>query len=94
MPRIIAHLQIDNFDQWINVFKKHASARKQAGFTKSRVFQDDANAHKVTVQLDCDDLVCARKFMESENLHQEMKKSGVLMKPEIHYLNNGETMED
>ena len=86
---LITHT-VRDYAKWKPVFDQHGTTRKSAGCRSAQVFQDAQDPNKVTVLMEWDSANNARKFTESTDLRQIMEKAGVVGKPEVRFLGNGE----
>ena len=88
MPWVLIRSKVKDFAVWKPVFDENSAARKAAGSKGGYLFQTDGDPNEVTVFLQVESLVEARKFAASDDLRQAMERAGVVGPPEILYLND------
>jgi heme-degrading monooxygenase HmoA len=86
MAFILVSYKIENYKRWKNTFNDAFEMRRQFGEKSYRAFQRSENPKKMVVLLEWDSLASARRFTKSKELHQCMKKAGVVGKPDIIFL--------
>ena len=78
--------KVRDFSEWKRGYDAHLPERKEAGLAEKRLFHDAKDPNEVIVLFEARDLDRAKSFADSANLKDTMKKSGVVDKPEIHFL--------
>ncbi len=86
MVHLLIQHQVKDYSKWKPLFDQHGSTRKASGSQGAHVFRSVDDPNKITVLLAWDDIEHARKFSQSDNLHQVMEQAGVIGKPTVHFL--------
>lgn len=86
MVHVLVHHKVADYGRWKEAFDSHLSTRKRAGETGCHVFHNLDNPRDIYVLLDWETVDEARKFINSSELQETMKKSGVQGLPEVQYL--------
>ena len=86
MVHVLVRHKVADYSRWKEAFDSHLTTRKRAGETGCHVFHGVDDAREVVVLLDWQTIEEARKFMNSDELHQRMKEAGVQGAPEVQYL--------
>jgi hypothetical protein len=86
MNYLVVHHRVRNFEQWKPVYEAHLPVREKAGVKELRLWHSVDDPNDVTLLFEASDLPKAKAFVESTDLQETMKKSGVIGEPEISYL--------
>lgn len=86
MAFILVRYKIEDYKRWKNTFNDAFEMRKQFGEKSYRAFQRPDNPREMVILQEWFSLASARKFTRSKELHQCMKKAGVVGKPDIIFL--------
>ena len=86
MVHVIVRHKVADFNKWKQAFDTHLNRRMAAGETGFRVFHAVEDPRDVTLLLDWEGLESARRFMNSEDLHQAMQQAGVVGSPDVNYV--------
>ena len=78
--------KVADFTSWKVVYDSHAGARAQAGLTEKKLVRELDQPNNVFILFELEDVAKARAFLGSADLHETMKHSGVIDKPDLHYL--------
>jgi heme-degrading monooxygenase HmoA len=83
MATMIAKLRVANFERWKEDFESMTALRRGSGWIEHRVVRDATDPNIVTVISRVEDLDSAKRYGQSNELREAMKRSGVLGPPEI-----------
>ena len=88
MPYALSILKVEDYAKWKSAFdSEDAIALRKAGEMKSyQLFQTEDDPNTVVLLTEFDNLDKARKFMQSEELQEAMKQSGVVSTLGTYYL--------
>ncbi len=93
MPYSLARLKVEDYAKWKPVFDRLSAARKASGGAKrGTLFRDADNPNDITILIEWDHLENAHKFIESEDVKEAIKKSGVT-KIDFYFLNEVEPVK-
>ncbi len=76
-------LKVKDFDKWKKMFVDHKDERKEAGSKGAKIFTNPQDKNEITVLMEVDNLEKFKKFMDSPDLKEKMKDSGMIGPPEI-----------
>lgn len=80
--------KVADFGKWKGDFDGHQKARAEAGLELEHVFRAEGDANDVTILFRILDPAKAKAFMESDDLKEKMRDSGVISKPDIRMLHD------
>ena len=83
MPYVVAKFKVNDYVQWRQHFDMGASMRKANGLISEHVFKNEGNPNEVALVFEWQDLEKAKQLMQSPELKERMKESGVEGQPEI-----------
>lgn len=83
---MMARIDVKDFENWKEGYDAHRHARDAAGLSEKYLLQDVDNPNKVTLLFEAEDFSRAEEFSNSDDLIQEMEKSGVIGEPEMSFL--------
>jgi antibiotic biosynthesis monooxygenase (ABM) superfamily enzyme len=86
MPFSLIKVNYKDYDEWKDVFNKAADERKGASAKGWRVFTTMGNRNEAWILMEIDDLAKFKAFMESPELQEKMKESGITGPPERYIL--------
>lgn len=86
MVHVMVRHKVADYARWKEAFDSHLTNRKRAGETGCHVFHSVEDPHEIFLLLDWQTVDEARKFMNSDDLHQRMKDAGVQGTPDVQYL--------
>ncbi|HEY3421452.1 MAG TPA: hypothetical protein VGK23_12950 [Methanomassiliicoccales archaeon] len=89
MIHAIVRQNVKDFDAWKKVFDEDAGNRKTGSSKGGHLFRALDDPNNVFLLLEYEDLDKAKKFMNSDELKEAMKKAGVVGKPDIYLLDEG-----
>jgi len=85
-PYLMIHIHIGDFSKWKAVYDGHIEARKQAGMKELHVLRNMENPNEITVLFELEDLEKAKAFLDSDDLREKIKESGVVGEPKFEFL--------
>lgn len=83
---MLTRANVKDFADWKAGYDAHKHARDAAGLTEKYLLQETDDPNKITLLFEAEDLQRAEEFSNSEDLIEEMEKSGVVGKPEVYFL--------
>jgi hypothetical protein len=83
---LLVHAEVRDYSEWKPAYDAHLPKRNEADLVERHVLHSAANPNDVFILFEARDLERAKSFMESSDLREAMQKSGVLGKPEFHFL--------
>jgi hypothetical protein len=83
---VIARSRVQEYAKWKTAYDVHKSSRTAAGVSEKHLFQDLDDPNMVTLIFEVEDLKRAEGFFTSDDLREAMQKSGVVGKPDIHFV--------
>jgi heme-degrading monooxygenase HmoA len=86
MPYLLIRHKVEDYAKWKPFFDEHGTTRKTEGSKGGYVFRNADDRNEIVILLEVDDLESTRQFVESEDLREAMKQSGVTDKPDVYYL--------
>jgi len=86
MAFILVRQNVENYKKWKNTFNDAFEMRKEFGEKNNRVFRSSDKPNELFILLEWVSLPSARRFAKSKELHNCMKKAGVVGKPDILFL--------
>lgn len=86
MVHLLVRHTIADYRTWRSVFDASLDFRHQGGEQSCRIFRDTEKDGEITLMLEWDSTERAQRFMNSPELKEKMKESGVLGAPKIHFL--------
>lgn len=93
MTYIIVRHKVKDYRKWKQAVHDHREMRKTSGEKSFRVFRSVEEPNNVTVLCEWESLAKARKFIQSEELREAMKKAGVKGKPQVYFFNQAESLD-
>ncbi len=92
MVHVLVRHKVADYNRWKETFDSHLTARKRAGETGCHLFHNLEDPRDVFLLSDWQSAEEARKFMNSDELRDAMKKAGVVGTPEIQYLEDARSV--
>ncbi|KKL24740.1 hypothetical protein LCGC14_2412290 [marine sediment metagenome] len=77
MPFSIVKVIYEDYEKWKNAFDQFAEERKKASAKGWRVFTTMGNRNEAWILMEIDDPPKFKAFMESPELQERMKASGI-----------------
>jgi heme-degrading monooxygenase HmoA len=87
MQKVLARLNVEDFDNWKLAYESHESVREQYGCKGTDIFRKDQDSKEVVLIQVWDSLDSYSSFTKESNLKEIQKNSGVSPK-EILVLNS------
>jgi heme-degrading monooxygenase HmoA len=88
MPYILVRHKVEDYAKWRPAYDEHGAARQASGCKGTHVFRNAEDPNEIVMLLEWDDLENARQLIQSENLREAMKRSGVADQPDIYFLDD------
>jgi heme-degrading monooxygenase HmoA len=92
MIHVMIRHKVAEYTRWKEAFDAHHTARKHAGETGCRLYQNVEDPREVIIFSDWDSLEQARTFMTSEEVRKTMQQAGVVGAPEIQFVEAARTL--
>jgi len=86
MGYLLIRHKVEDYARWKAAYDEHEAARKAGGSQGERLFRSAGDPNEVVALLEWDELGKARRFAESDDLRQVMRRAGVAERPELHFL--------
>lgn len=86
MPDVLIRHKVADYTTWKPLFDEHSDTRRANGCQGGRLFRNAADPHEVLILLAWDDLDRARLFAMSDDLHEQMRRGGVVDQPDVWFL--------
>lgn len=90
MTVLVIRHRVQDYERWKAVFDEDAGVRQAHGSRRERIFHDVADADEVLVYLEWDDAERAQLFARSGALRDAMVYSGVVDRPDVWILKEGD----
>jgi len=85
---VLVRSKVENFDTWKKAFDGHSAARDEVGLKVLHLLRTENEAGETTLLFSVKDLAKAKAFLSSPDLREAMQKSGVIGRPDIHFLHD------
>jgi quinol monooxygenase YgiN len=82
MVYLLVHHRIEDYKSWRPFFDEHEGMRKKNGAVSAKVFQKADDPQDISILFEWDSEANARRFVESTDLREVMKRAGVIGMPE------------
>jgi heme-degrading monooxygenase HmoA len=86
MPDLLIRHKVADYATWKPRFDEHRAIRRANGCQGGRLFRNAADPDEVLILLAWDDLDRARLFAMSDDLHELMRRAGVVDQPDVWFL--------
>ena len=86
--------KVKDFHKWKSLFDEHNVVRKAMGSLGGQIFKSIQNPNDITIIMKWDNIENAHKFMNLPDLKETMEKAGVMEKPEVHFLDEVDMVEN
>ncbi len=83
MATMFVRHTVKDFQAWKKVYDGFGPTQKAFSVVAEAVYQADGNPNDITVTHDFANIAAARKFADSDELHQAMESAGVVGAPTI-----------
>ena len=88
MPYVLIRHKVEDYAKFRTGYNEHGSTRKAGGCKGTHVFRNAENPNEIVILLEWDELENARQLIQSEDLREEMKRSGLADQPDIYFLDD------
>ena len=92
MPYVIIRHKVANYAKWKRAVRAFKKFRKTSGETSFHVLRSDKNPNDLNVCCGWDTVARLKKFINSAELRDAMKKGGVAEKPGISFFSKKEDL--
>ena len=79
-----------DYEQWKSAFDAHCVTRQANGSRGGQLFRSADDPNELILLLEWDVMEKARQFAQSEDLRAVMQQAGVVERPTIYFLKDGE----
>jgi len=93
MAHLVIRHKVTDFAKWKPLFDAHADARRKAGSRGGKLYRSADNPNETVIVLEWDSVANARKFTQSSDLQETMKRAGVADQPTLFFLDDGEPVK-
>ena len=93
MTYVMVRHKVKDYRKWKQAVQNHADMRKSSGERSFRLFRSAEDPNNVTVLCEWENMAKARKFINSGELREAMRRAGVIGKPQIHFFNQSESLD-
>jgi quinol monooxygenase YgiN len=90
MIQLLVRHTVKDFNEWKKVFDTHEGTRKAAGSRGGQLFRSLDFPNELVLLMAWDTVDNARAFVQSDDLRKTMEIAGVVGRPDIHFLGEGE----
>jgi len=90
MPYLLVRHKVTDYEKWKSAFDAHSLTRQASGSRGGWLFRNATDPDELIVLLEWHDLEKARQFARSEDLREVMQQAGVVGRPTISFLKDGE----
>jgi heme-degrading monooxygenase HmoA len=80
MKRVLARLNVENFEQWKAAYESHEQFRQQHGCKGTTFYRHDQDSNEVVLIQEWDSLDNYHSFISGTNLKEIQKNSGAIPK--------------
>ena len=90
MPYLLIRHKVMDYEQWKSAFDAHCVTRQANGSRGGQLFRSADDPNELILLLEWDVMEKARQFAQSEDLRAVMQQAGVVERPTIYFLKDGE----
>jgi len=90
MPALLIRHTVADYALWKPFFDAQGNTRRANGSKGGQIFRSADDSHEVLILLEWDDLERARLFVDSDDLREAMDRAGVIDRPDIWFLEEGD----
>ncbi len=87
MAYMLIHHRVKDYTTWRPFFDGHIETQKRAGLRVVHVLQSSTDPQEMIILFEASDLKKAQEYASSDDLRETMQKAGVIVKPEVYFLN-------
>ena len=85
---LLVRAKVQNFEAWKKAYDAHLPVRQEYGLGEEHLLREADDPNDVVLLFKASTLDRARAFMADPSVVEVIQKSGVVGKPEIHFLNS------
>ena len=86
MAYLLVRHKVEDYERWKPGFDEHGATRRANGSLGARLFRNAADPNEVLILMAWDDIDRAGLFVESDDWHEAMARSGVNDRPDVWFL--------
>jgi hypothetical protein len=90
MPYLLVRHKVTDYEQWKSAFDAHSVTRQANGSRGGQLFRNASDPNELILLLEWDVLETARQYAQSEDFHEMLQRAGVVGRPTIFFLKDGE----
>lgn len=90
MSYVLVRHKVEDYAKWKPEFDEDGDSRKASGFKGGYIYRNVDDHNELVILLEIDDLEKARQYVQSEEVRQKIKRSGVLGKADVIFLDEVE----
>jgi heme-degrading monooxygenase HmoA len=90
MPYLLVRYKVTDYEQWRSAFDAHSVTRQANGSRGGQIFRNASDPNELVALLEWDVLEKAWQFAQSEDFREAMQRAGVVGRPSISFLKDGE----
>jgi heme-degrading monooxygenase HmoA len=90
MSFVIVKHKVADYARWKAIFDADSANRQAGGSRGGQLFRSASDPNELVVLLEWDLLETARQYAQSEDFHEVMQRAGVVGRPTISFLKDGE----
>lgn len=90
MPYLLVRHRVTDYKQWKLAFDAHSLTRQANGSRGGQLFRSASDPNELVILLEWDVLETARQYAQSDDFHELMQRAGVVGRPTIAFLKDGE----
>jgi hypothetical protein len=87
MATVFVKHKVADYTAWRKVYDEFDGTRQAKGVTAQAVYQSADDPNDITVTHDFGSITAARAFVDSKELHDTMRRAGVVGAPTIWFAN-------
>jgi hypothetical protein len=85
---VLVRAKVRNFEVWKKAYDAHRPVRQEYGLGEEQVLRGADDPNDVFILFKASSLDGARTFMANPSVGEVIEKSGVVGKPDFHFLNS------
>jgi len=94
MVHVVLSFGVDDYEKWKKVFNEEASLRKSNGSQGGALYRRINDPNRIAVALEWDTVENFQKFIQSDELKQNIQKAGIIGTPNVSILKKVEDITD